>query len=58
MIVTNLWAKELKAGDVIIAADLVDSKYGKINRFTVNRPDVETEERILKLVSEIAKGLS
>lgn len=37
MIVKNLWAKELKAGDLIVDVKPVDSKWGEINRFTVER---------------------
>jgi hypothetical protein len=39
LIIANLWAKELEVGDRILKAELVDSRYGPIKRFTVERPE-------------------
>ena len=35
--VANLWAKQLIVGDTIISADPVDTRYGVIRRYTVER---------------------
>jgi len=35
--VANLWAKQLLVGDLIIAADPVQSRYGELRMYTVER---------------------
>jgi hypothetical protein len=39
MRIANLWNKNLFAGDIIIAIDKVDSRWGPLNTFTVERTD-------------------
>lgn len=43
MRIANLWAKNLFTGDTIIAIDKVDSRWGPLNTFTVER----TEENVI-----------
>ena len=56
LIVANLWAKELEVGDRIIAADVVDSKFGPIKRFTVERADASTLRRLGVALVALADG--
>ena len=51
MLVTNLWAKQLVADDIIIRVDMVDSRYGPLSQFTVERTEENHNASVLAIAA-------
>jgi hypothetical protein len=58
VIIKNLWAKDIKVGDVIVDAELVDSRYGHIQKFTVSRVDPELEQATTAVLDHLREALN
>jgi hypothetical protein len=52
VIVANLWAKQLIVGDIITAIEPVDTRYGVLHHYTVERTQEAHAAELARLKAE------